>query len=439
MPRKKLNFCELENFRKIKFALIQPDPETHTLFIRGNNGNGKTSLSDGIAALVGGKKHFPKRRPIRDGQLHAHSKGSIGKGDDEIIILREWDRKEPTPESEIKERTILKYASGKRITAVTAFLDDMLGSEKDLSFDPGNFILNKERQRDILLSMLGIDKILADNQEEYDLVFVKRTEVNSLIRNQKGVIAEIPIIDKEIPVELVSAKDLTKEISVATKTNQNNSQKRTEFRGAKADYQAVTDNIASLREELAKARKRQEFCAEVIEDLEDAEELQDVDVSGIMNKLDSIEEQNKIISEANKQREIRSKAESQCEEMTKESDNYSSKLESIKARGIQILKEADFPVDGLSVDDNDVLFNGMPFGEESDSRQRILSMDIALSRQPKDGFRFIRFRDASLFDNNALKEISAKAAKEDALLVLEIVGEDGPGILIENGLIVKNT
>lgn len=438
MPGKKLNYIEIENFRKIQFARIQPDPEKHTLFIRGNNGNGKTSASDGIIALVGGKKHFPKRRPIRDGQLHAHSEGSIGKGDKEIIIRREWNRKEATPESEIKEKTILRYANGKKITAVTSFLDDMLGSEKDLSFDPGNFILNKERQRDILLSMLGIDKILADNKEEYKLVFDKRTDINRSIRDQKGVIAEIPVIDKDIPVKLVSVNELAKEISEATRTNQKNEVMRLKYRNAKEDYEAIADKLLSLKSQIAILRDKQVQCAEKIEDLEEAENLKDVDISGIMMQLDSIEEQNKAISEANKQRDIRSMSESRCEEMTKESDGYTSELESIKTRGIQILKDADFPVEGLSVDDNDVLFNGMPFGEESDSRQRILSMDIALSRLPKDGFRFIRFRDASLFDDNALEEISKKAAKEDALLVLEVVGEDGPGILIENGLIVKN-
>lgn len=438
MPKEsyKLGNLEIENFRIIQFIKIQPDPKSHKIIIKGKNGNGKTSMTDALIALVGGKKFFPKRRPIRDGELHGHLEGKLTRSDDNIIIRRDWDRK--TLGGEIKEKTSMRYESGKKITAVTTFLDDLLGDDKDLSFDPGYFLFNKGKQRSILLSMLGIEELLKKSKERYDKIFNKRHDVNSDIRDQKGVIANIHIPDENIPAERISAVNLTKEITAATQANRENEKERQNLENRRTSFKNMQVEIDELRERIAAVRDLQNCHAEYIEENEERiESITDTDTSEIMAQLEGIEAQNETISKANKQRDIRKNAENRLTEMQAESNGYTGELEQIKADDVDILKNADFPVTGLSVDDDDVLFNGMPFGEESDSRQRILSMDIALSRQPKDGFRFVRFRDASLFDNDSLEEIFAKAEEEDALCLAEIVGEDGPGMLIQDGLIIK--
>lgn len=434
----KLGSLEIENFRIIQFMKIQPDPQSHKIIIKGKNGNGKTSASDSLIAAVGGKKFFPKRRPIRDGEIHAHVEVILKRSDDNIIIRQDWDRKEPKNDSPIKEKRSMRYASGKKITAITTFLDDLLGQDKNLSFDPGEFLLNKDKQRTILLSMLGIDELLKKNKDRYTLIFDKRTDVNRDVRNQKGVIANIHVPDESIPTERISAVNLTKEITVANVNNQENNRKRDTHSANRSGYDQVTGEIEELRKKLTKLKENQNTYAELLEDSEEeVENLEDIDTSEIIAKLGGIETQNEIITKANKQRDIRKQAENRLTEMQAKSDGYTGELETIKTEDVDILKNADFPVTGLSVDDDDVLYNGMPFGEESDSRQRIIAMDIALSRQPKDGFRFVRFRDASLFDNDSLNEIFAKAEKEDALCLAEIVGENGPGMLIQDGLIIK--
>lgn len=428
MPSKKVERLEVENFKRIEFVALQP--EGHSVIIKGANGAGKSSLTDALVASLCGKRFFPVR-PIRDGENHAHVEAKIG----DIVIRREWNLKH----GDIKEKTVLRYDDGRPISSPQTVLDSMFGANKFANFDPSQFIRDEKSQRAVLLKMIGVDDLLESIEKDHSIIFSKRQDINRSIRDQKGVIQEIHIPGDGVPTELISAGDLSRKIAQATKTNQENTRKRSKYRDARDDYDKVSGEIDELKNTLAELRESQVEYAKVIEDTEDdVENLKDIDTSDIMAKLDGIEQENEVISQSNKQREIRKRSEDKLEEMQGESEEYTRQLDALLYKKTDALKKAKFPVPGLSVDDDDVLFNGMPISQESDSKRLQIATQIAIAKIPEDGIRIIRMKDASMLDENAMAEVDRIAVENDIQLFLEVVGKNGPGILIDNGVIVKD-
>lgn len=429
MPVNKVESLEVENFKRIEFVSIQP--AGHSIIIKGNNGAGKSSLTDGLVAMLAGKRFFPDR-PIRDGETHAHVEAKIGN----FIIRRDWNLKN----GEVKEKTSLRYDDGRPISSPQTFLDRMFGGTKFANFDPSEFIRDEKSQRAVLLKMIGIDNLLEEIKKDYALIFSKRQDINRKIRDQKGVIQEIHIPGDDIPTKLLSAGDLSKEITEATKTNSENAKKRNMLDNKRTEFDTIKNTIDNLLRNLAVLRENQSNLAGDIEELEaQTEGLKDVDTNEMLGDLELIEQQNEAITQANGKRTIRKTAEDKGEEMQKESDGYTKELESLLYKKTNALKKAKFPVAGLSVDDDNILFNGMPITQESDSKRLQIAMQIAIAKIPKDGIRIIRMKDASMLDKNAMNEVDRIAAEHDVQVFLERVGIGGSdGYVIENGLLVSD-
>ena len=89
-------------------------------------------------------------------------------------------------------------------------------------------------------------------------------------------------------------------------------------------------------------------------------------------------------------------------------------------------------MEGLSVDDEGVLFNGIPFGQASAAERLKVSVAMAMSANPE--LRVICIRDASLLDSDSKTMLVEMAKQHDYQIWYEVVGDGGPaGIIIEDG------
>jgi len=90
------------------------------------------------------------------------------------------------------------------------------------------------------------------------------------------------------------------------------------------------------------------------------------------------------------------------------------------------------PIDGLSFDDEGVLFNAIPFSQLSSAEQLKVSISMAMSMNPK--LRLIRIMDGSLLDSENMEIIKSMANDNDFQIWIEKVDESGKiGIYIEDG------
>lgn len=84
----KITNLELENIKRIKAVQLTPS-ESGLTVIGGNNGQGKTSVLDGIAWALGGDKFKPSQ-PQRDGSvIPPHLRVTLSNG---LIVERKGDR-----------------------------------------------------------------------------------------------------------------------------------------------------------------------------------------------------------------------------------------------------------------------------------------------------------------------------------------------------------
>ena len=93
---------------------------------------------------------------------------------------------------------------------------------------------------------------------------------------------------------------------------------------------------------------------------------------------------------------------------------------------------AKFPVEGLSLGDEEVLINGHPFVQAAASQKIKTSVALAMAANPQ--IRVMRIMDGSLLDSDAMKMIADMAEANNFQIWLESVSEgNGAGVIIEDG------
>ncbi len=108
-------------------------------------------------------------------------------------------------------------------------------------------------------------------------------------------------------------------------------------------------------------------------------------------------------------------------------------LEKIDAQKAEMLASAEYPIDGIGIDDDGILtYNGIPFTQASAAEQLRVSAAMALALNPK--LRVLLIRDGSLLDKDAMEELHNFATENDAQVWIERVGNgDEVTVLIEDG------
>jgi predicted nuclease with TOPRIM domain len=187
----------------------------------------------------------------------------------------------------------------------------------------------------------------------------------------------------------------------------------------------LEDELKSARNELEKAEKSLSKLPEVDMLMDKRGKLQS-EISKAIGVNAKIEEKTRYLS-------IKEKASS----LEDEYDEMSEKISGLEKEKVALLKKADMPINGLSIDDEGVLYKGIPFGQLASSEQLKVSLAIAISLNPE--LRVLRITDGSLLDEDNLKLISDIAGKTDYQIWIEKVDESGEvGIFIEDGEIKKN-
>jgi hypothetical protein len=115
---------------------------------------------------------------------------------------------------------------------------------------------------------------------------------------------------------------------------------------------------------------------------------------------------------------------------------YASKIESLDKDKSLALANAEFPVVGLSFDDSGILFNDIPLMDASDSEKIRVAIGIAMALNSE--IRIIRISDGSLLDSSTIALITQMAQDKDYQLWIETVGDNGVGVIIEDGKILKD-
>lgn len=391
-----------------RLVAVEIEPTGRVVPITGMNGHGKTSVLDAITAALVGQKDFKLDKPVREGAPDAEVEVDLG----DFVVTRKWRGDRSSLE--------VKLANGTAVPGARKVLDDLIGK---LSFDPLLFAeADAKAQRAMLLEAVGLVEqdaaISTERQRHYDARTVHNRDAKRLQAQLDG----LPRPDPTHPVGRVDVAALSAQLSEAM--------------AHASEFEQMRTRVASVDREIAELQRRldqlvAERTAMTVRGRELAAMNLNAVVADLRGKLDSAQ----AVNESAQRYERREETNGELQASLRAAESASGAIVALDTKRKALLAGVDLPIQGLSVDDEGVLLNGVPFSQASAAERLRTSVAMAMKMNPK--LRVIRIADASLLDSVNRALIETMAEENDFQIWLEVVDESrGVGFVIEDGQVV---
>lgn len=482
----------IRNFKRLTGLDIVVDADG-LIVIGGNNAQGKSSVLDGIAFLLGG----PKFRPTEP--LH--------RGADKGEIVVEFDG------GITVKRTMNDKGGGSLRIATSdgmsprkpqAWLDERLGA---LTFDPLAFMrLSAKEQAKAMRDLTGCDTTELDAarkaayNERRDIgrdgkraaahadqmphyPDVKPVDVAALLAEQAeaerkaatvtateqqadGIERDARALHQRVEVLRENAETAKVYADPSVRIGQIDSARVAEHKAAEerrtaaikaaeeqfardiatADHRANDDRQAAERAAAESADRAANLAASA-DELEaeakskaaecDATRTKAAEMRAALPDADAIRQRIANAGSVNAKAEANERkaaAEAEAEKLRTAYAGKSAEIDEIDTKRRAMLESVTFPVEGLGFGDDGLTFNGLPLAQASQAEQIRIGMEIALASDPQ--VRIALIRDGSLLDDEHMQLVAEIAAKSGAQVWVERVGDrDDGAIIIEDGAI----
>lgn len=407
-----INIFEAENTKRIKAVRMEPAAKGLTI-IGGNNGQGKTSVLDALAWVLGGDKYRPSQ-PERDGSVippNLHVVMSNG-----LVIERKGKN------SDLKVIDPDGKKGGQQL--LNEFIEQ-------LALDLPRFMQSSNKEKaNTLLQIIGVGNQLAELEMKETEIYNRRHAIGQ-IADQKDKFAKEQPYYPNAPKEPIAASELIKQQQDILAKNGENQRKRQNlaFIEAKANdlEQKISDLKAKLLEltELANANSR---------DLETARksalDLHDESTEELERNIADIEQINRMVR-ANLDKE---KAEEDAKDHKAQYDTLSGEIDAVRKSKMDLLTNAALPLPGLSVENGELTYNGYKWDGMSGADQLKVSTAIVRKLNPKCGFVLLDKLEA--MDLNTLKEFGQWLESEGMQAIATRVSTGGEcSLIIEDGYV----
>lgn len=404
-----------ENVKRVKSVHIEPSPNGLTI-IGGNNNNGKTSILDSIAWALGGNKYRPSK---------AQREGSIVPPTINIKLSNGLIVERKGKNSDLKVTDPTGNKAGQNL------LDSFV---EELAINLPKFINSSDKEKaNTLLEIIGVGQQLYELECQEKEKYNMRRSIGQ-IADQKEKFAKEQPFYPEAPKTLVSITDLiTQQQDILAKNGEN--QRKRDMTDQL--HRQATQLMAEIERQEATLANLKEQYQSVLRDYDVAqktsEQLQDESTEELEESIANIEAIN-IKVRANLDRE---KAEQDAAEYRTQYSSLTTEIESLRKQRMDLLQNADLPLEGLSVEDGELLYNGQRWDNMSGSQQLMVSTAIVRKLKPECGFVLIDKLEQ--MDMQTLNEFGAWLEQEGLQAIATRVSTgDECSIIIEDGY-VKNS
>lgn len=416
MPQK----FSVTNYKGIH-GTVEVSTDGGSIVVQGNNAAGKSSFIDAITELFDARGVRLTPMPIHEGEDHAKAEFTDDALD--IRIVREWERKD---DGSITQSLSVYSLDGAMHGRPAELIRNLLGG---VIFDPVKFLqLDPKPQRDALLQKVKftdptfdldqIDREQAAAEEERTKAFqVKQAAIGAVTNAEKPA--------PGTPAEPVSTRELVAELTAAQEFNAQRAEVADLIETARVQTEALRERIASLEQQLAAARADLATQETALADRQKrlAELGPEVDLAPIQARIDNVDEINRNVQlaqqlkrlEAEKEQKIAAHAE--AEEL----------VQSYTQRKKDALSTAIFPDPHLSVDDGQVLYDGVPFSQANTASRSRAAFAIATSGD--SDLRLVIIKDGDLLDEESLAAVDALARERGFTTLIERGRPDVGGLV----------
>ena len=232
------------------------------------------------------------------------------------------------------------------------------------------------------MQIIGVGNRLAELELKENELYNNRHAIG-VIADQKEKFAKEQEYYPDAPKELVSIAELIQQQQAILAKNGENARKRQNVDTIQMQYSNAEANVSRLQEELAKAiDERDKFKQDLAIAQKDAMELHDESTAEIEANIQQIDDINRKVR-ANLDKE---KAEEDAKEIRQQYNALSVEIEDVRKQKRDLLTNADLPLEGLSVDDGELLYLGQRWDNMSGSQQLQVATAIVRKLKPECGF-----------------------------------------------------
>ena len=410
----------------------------HIFLVGGGNGQGKTSALTALIMAVCGKsgmKDYPEIS-LRKGQKKGKVTVTLS-GDDELMesdsITVELSLRRKPSGVVVEEFRVLDSA-GEEAPEPRTLLKRLFHLR---AFDPLEFERMKPKeQATVVQEMLGLD--LGKYDAEYKQVFEERTVLG---REGKKLAAQLEAAPKhkDAPKEEVKVAELMEELDSLDHQAKDRGEKKHLLEVATEERDELDEDIAKLQEALKKAMAQRDAKDELIVELKEQFEA----TEDVTDKMSAIRERIAQADEMN--RKVRENAEhARLSKVVKESrasyQKMSDRLKEIAEERAEEVANAKWPVEGMELQEDGLLMNGLPFEQASTSQRIMASVKVGMALNPK--LRLLVCEHGSDLDGDTLDTLEAVLKEHDFQMIVELVtrtdaDEDRCAVVIADGRVVK--
>lgn len=418
----------VKQIKGIEAVHIEPDLNGHMVVISGKNGAGKSTAIDSIAYTLGGKDLICNE-PIRRG---AHKGSTEVVLDNGLRVQRFY-----TPGG---GRLVVTPKDSGPLSKPQTFLSALVGP---ISFDPLAFSrMSPKDQRETLAKLIGLDT--TDLDRERMAVYDARTEENREMRRLEGVLSEVER-DESAPTELVDVSALVADLRSADAQHAEAERlasctealkrditfEEESAAGAISEAEDLQRQIAALLKKAEEARERAADSLAAAQDMAEkatAAKAALPDREAIKTRIESAEGINEKVR-ANQKFTAHAAAVAQRKA---EVDRLTGKLNDIDAQKLQRIADAKYPIEGLALDEDYVLYQDLPLSQASQAEELRISVAIGIAMNPD--LRLLLIRDGDHLDDESLCLVAKMAEESDSQLWVERIREDAAtSVVIEAG------
>lgn len=382
----------IKDFKKIKN--LKAEVNGCNVFLRGPNGVGKSSFMDFIEIALGKSKIVPPDTNI-DGQVIIDKDGNRYKFDVEL------DKKG-------KPKVTVTLPDGNKDTSKSV-IAGIVGVN---AFDIDEFVnlsttdAGRKKQVEEFKRFLDQETrdLLAKYEASIKFNYEQRTDLNRDITKLEGAIKLHPMINQVMELESFTetkTEDVLAELKVIQTHNEKVKKVMSNIEDRNKDIKKANEEIAELEAKIQGIKN----------DIKAKEDLNRQAAEWLMtNTIKPTDKLEQKLNDASKNNQDYLNAQNLIKELAKikELKNESEKLtESIDAEREMIrnaIRDMDGPIQGLTFDDDQLYYNGVPVHPKSLSKSEIKRLGIKLKIAENPELPLF-IHEAECLDDDSLKEI----------------------------------
>ena len=416
----------------------------HLFHIGGANGQGKTSSIKGLLMALCGRSGMDYPKPaLREGEDEGWIKVKLSGSEqlheqDHLEVELHFERRD---DGSVRESFRVIDSTGEEAPEPRTLLKRLYETR---AFDPLQFDrMSKAERRRVLMDVVGLD--LSAFESKRKEIYDERTSVNAESKRRSSVLKERNL-HEDLPDQPISTDSLLQELRDAEESNSKSDVLEREVAELQLSIGHTTSAIEDIEQEIAakkeflaakkavlkKMKSNSTAIKKKIKDLPSVVSLEDIrkkiSEAGAVNR--KIAENESYLVEKNEVRSLADVAAALTQD-----------LKDLDAQQDKMLQEAEWPIEGMSVDSEGVLLDGLPFESACLSRRISASVNVGMSLNPE--LRLLVCEDGSSLDMDTLKQIEEELKEKDYTMLVEVVtrtqqDEDMCAVVIKEGRVVKD-